>query len=141
MEEINKTQDIVKYNKHCYKLTDEDRKEIVLDYFLNRSKDNIDIICTRHNISKATLYNIVKNKNYKKEVNAYITENKRNLTKKFDILIDKAAKKINEKLEKGEDINLNQLSTTLGILYDKSRLEQNLSTSNNSINISIKVEK
>jgi hypothetical protein len=49
--------------------------------------------------------------------------------------------RMEKQLQEDDKITLSQLSTTLGIMYDKSRLENNLSTSNNSININIKVEK
>ena len=56
------------------------------------------------------------------------------------MIIDKAINQLNEKIEDG-DANIKDLTTTIGILYDKNRLEQNLSTSNNSININLKIER
>ena len=49
--------------------------------------------------------------------------------------------RIEKEILNGDKVTLSQLSTTLGILYDKSRLENNLSTSNNEVKISIKIEK
>jgi hypothetical protein len=60
-------------------------------------------------------------------------------TKKSELIINKALNKINNNIDAG-DINNRDLITITGILYDKTRLEQNLSTSNNSIQINIKVE-
>jgi hypothetical protein len=46
-----------------------------------------------------------------------------------------------EKLKVDPDaVSFQQLATSYGILYDKTRLEENLSTSNNSIKIDIKIE-
>lgn len=133
------TQSLVKNNKHNYKLSEEDKQSIVLEYYLNRSKQSIEELCNKYSISSRTIYSIVKQEKYQKLVNSYITDCKKNFTKKSTILIDKALDKINDKIEK-DDASMKDLTTTLGILYDKNRLEQNLSTSNNSISINIKVE-
>lgn len=142
VEEIQTTQTLapVKKNKHNYKLSEEDKQSIVLEYYLNKNKHNIDVLLDKYSISKRTLYNIIHNEKYQEQVNNYITECKKNFTKKSTILIDKALDKINDKIEEN-NASMKDLTTTLGILYDKNRLENNLSTSNNSININIKVEK
>lgn len=135
--------DLVNY-KHNYKLTEEDKKNIVLEYTLNRSKTTANSICKKYSISRKTMYTVLNSFNQKEKnaiVDESIKEYKQNFTKKSHAIINKALEKINEKLEKdAENVNLNQLSTTIGILYDKTRLEDNLSTSNNSININIKIE-
>ena len=76
-----------------------------------------------------------------KDIEKSITEAKPEFTKRVNEIIEKLLNRIDYEIENGDKITLSQLSTTLGILYDKSRLENNLSTSNNSININIKVEK
>ena len=141
IKEIQTTQELVKSNKtkHNYKLTREDKQIITLDYYLNRSTQNIEDLCNRYNISKRTLYNIINNSKNQKEVDRYITECKNNFTKKTTILIDKAIDKLGGKIEQ-DDANIRDLTTAIGILYDKNRLENNQSTSNNSIQINIKVE-
>lgn len=139
-EEITKTQAITKTTKHNYKLSEEDKQSIVLDYYLNRSKENIQDLCNRYNISTRRVYQLVKDEKYQKEVNNYITECKNNFTKKTTILINNAIDKLQDKIQ-NEDANIKDLTTTIGILYDKNRLEQNLSTSNNSININLKIER
>ena len=138
-KEITTNQTLVKKTKHNYKLTDEDKQTITLDYYLNRSNENINDICNRYNITKQTIYNIIKNEKYQKALNEHITETRQNFSKKTSILIDNAIDKLQEKI-KNEDANIKDLTTTIGILYDKNRLENNLSTSNNSISINIKVE-
>ena len=69
-----------------------------------------------------------------------ITENRQLFSKKSEIIINKILNKVNNKID-NEDASIKDLITSMGILYDKTRLENNLSTSNNSININIKVEK
>lgn len=126
--------------KHNYKLSEEDKNSIVLEYYLNKNTHNIDYILDKYSISKRTLYDLLKKEKYQKEVNNYITECKKNFTKKTTILIDKAINQLNEKIEEG-DANIKDLTTTIGILYDKNRLENNLSTTNNSIQINLKIER
>ena len=48
-------------------------------------------------------------------------------------------KNVYDKIE-DNDVNTKDLVTAIGVLYDKNRLENNQSTSNNSININIKIE-
>lgn len=139
-KETTTKQELVKSNKHNYKLSEEDKQAIVLDYYLNRSKENISDLCNRYNISTRRVYQLVKDEKYQKQVNSYITECKNNFTKKTTILIDQAIDKLQDKIQ-NEDANIKDLNTTIGILYDKNRLEQNLSTSNNAISINIKVER
>ena len=138
-EEIQTTQEIAKSTKHSYKLTPEDKQSITLDYYLNRTKENIASICTRYNISTRTLYNVVKNKDNQKAITSYINDCKNDFNKKTTILIDKALDQLNQKIEEG-DTNIKDLVTTFGILYDKNRLENNLSTSNKELHINIKIE-
>lgn len=134
--------EVIQY-KHNYKLSEEDKKSIVLEYTLNRNKTTIQSICKKYNISEQTIYNVLNSYNQKQKneiVEKSINEYRKNFSKNANLIINKALQKINSQLESEKDININQLSTTIGILYDKTRLEDNLSTSNNSININIKIE-
>jgi transposase-like protein len=126
--------------KHNYKLSPEDKQQIMVEYLLNRRKENVETLCKRFDISKVTLYDIVKSKEGQELLEKHITESKRNLTKKLDIILDKTIKGLNDKLQE-EDIKALDYAKILGITYDKSRLENNLSTSNNEVKISIKIEK
>jgi hypothetical protein len=132
-------QGLAKTNKHNYKLSQEDKNIITLEYYLNRKKENIEDLYNRYNISKQTIYNIIRDEKNQKQLNDYINQSRNNFTKKTSILIDKAIDKLNDKIE-NEEVNAKDLVTTIGVLYDKNRLENNLSTSNNSININIKIE-
>ena len=129
--------------KHNYKLSEEDKQNIVLEYTLNRTKTTIQAMCNKYSISEQTIYNVLNSYNQKQKndiVEKSINEYRKNFSKQAHNIINKAFTRLNEKLDNEENINLNQLSTTIGILYDKTRLEDNLSTSNNSININIKID-
>lgn len=122
------------------KLTQEQRKEIITSYKLDNSKANISKICNDYNITRQYIYKLLK-QDIAKEVDKNITESKQEFTKRANIIITQILDRIEREVLNGDKITLSQLSTTLGILYDKSRLENNLSTSNNNININIRVEK
>ena len=126
--------------KHNYKLSDEDKQQIIVEYYLNRRKENVQDLCRRFDISDRTLYSLVKSDKGKEILEQHIIESKKNFSKKLDIILNKAINGLNERLEE-EDIKALDYAKILGITYDKSRLENNLSTSNNAININIKVEK
>lgn len=134
------TQNELKRNKHNYKLTEEDQKEIILNHLFN--KGNIQYTLDKFNISERTYYNVINKhkKNDFKIIDDDIAEVRKNFSKKTSILISKALNKIEEQLE-SDDIDINKLSTTLGILYDKESLELGKSTSNNAFNINIKIDK
>lgn len=125
--------------KHNYKLTQEDIKDIMLYYYLDNTKATRQDILNKYNISKQTYYKIIKDKKNIELINNDITDARQKFTKKSEIIIDKALNTINKNIDNG-DINNKDLITITGILYDKTRLEQNLSTQNNAISINIKIE-
>lgn len=122
------------------KITKEQRKELVLEYKLDNSKSNVKRLLSKYNITERRLFQIVK-EDKDKELVQNITESKDYFSKRANQIIKLAMDRIEQEILKGDKVTLSQLSTTLGILYDKSRLENNLSTSNNNININIRVEK
>lgn len=122
------------------KLTEEQRKEIVLAYKLDNSKTNIAKICKDYGITKQYVFKLAK-KDTSQEIEKSIIESKSLFTKRANEIIAKALDRLEYMIENDEKATISQVSTAIGILYDKSRLENNLSTSNNSININIKVEK
>lgn len=126
--------------KHSYKLSEEDKQAIMVEYTLNRRKQTIDALCKKYDVSVQTIYNLVKSKQGQEILEQHITENRKNFNKKLDIILDKTIKGLNDKLQE-EDIKALDYAKILGITYDKSRLENNLSTSNNEVKISIKIEK
>lgn len=122
------------------KLTIEQRKEVITAYKLDNTKENIQAICNKYNITRQYIYKLLKS-DIVKDVDKSITESKQEFTKRANEIIKLILDRIEEKALNDDRTTLSQLSTTLGILYDKSRLENNLSTNNSSININIKVEK
>lgn len=123
--------------KRKNKLSIDDKKAILLEYQLNHTNENIKAICDNYLITKRTLYDIV-NK-YKNENS--IIDYSSNFTEKANQIISKMLERIEKQVQDpNEKIQLSQLVTSLGILYDKMRLNDNQSTSNSSININIKIE-
>ncbi len=118
------------------KLTEKQREEIVISHYLNNSNDNINYLKSKYKISTQGLYNVINAEKSKQIIKDYKPE----LNKKFEKIIENALKKLDNKVLE-EDIKALELTKIIGILYDKSRLENNLSTSNNAISINIKVEK
>lgn len=122
------------------KLTKEQTQDLILDYTLDNSKKNAKRLIDKYGISERRLYQIIK-ENKSQEIKQSITDNSSNFSKRAEKIIQMVFDRLEKQLLEDDKATLSQLSTTLGILYDKSRLENNLSTSNNSININIKVEK
>ena len=122
------------------KLTEEQRKEIVLSYKLDNSKRNIAKICKDYNITEQYVFKLAK-KETCQEIEKSIIESQSKFSKKADEIILKGLNRLEYMIENDEKATISQISTAIGILYDKSRLENNLSTSNNAITINIKVEK
>lgn len=133
------TQSLARTHKQTHKLTDEDIKDIMLYYYLDNNKATRQEVLDKYNISKEYYYRLVKNEKNKQLIEKYITESRQLFTKKSEIIINKILNKVNSKVD-NEDASIKDLITSMGILYDKTRLENNLSTSNNSISINIKVE-
>lgn len=125
-------------NKQCYKLTKEQKKDILLSYTLDNSKENIKALCDKYNITRQTIWNISKDNKIKNDIS--IIDNTQNFTKRANAIMQQILDRLEEQIKKDDKATIAQLTTALGILYDKSRLENNLSTSNNSININIKIE-
>ena len=121
------------------KLNNEQRQAIILSAKLDNSKENILKLCKEYDITKQYVYKLLR-QDAKTENNSMI-ESTSEFTKKANHIIELVFDRLEKELENNEKITLSQLSTTLGILYDKSRLENNLSTSNKAIEINIKVEK
>lgn len=122
------------------KLTKEQRQDIALDYKLDSSKKNAKRLIEKYNISERRLYQIIKEETTR-EIEQSITDNSSNFSKRAEKIIQMVFDRLEKQLQEDDKATLSQLSTTLGILYDKSRLESNLSTENKAININIKVEK
>ena len=135
MKEINK-------DKYNYKLEQDDIVDICTTYMLNSSKKTAIELGKKYNVSDRTIYTVVNKEENKKLVDRCIKRNSQMFAKKCDVIINNLLDRISsESLDKTKDIDINKLTTTLGILYDKSRLESGLSTENKAISINIKVDK
>lgn len=140
-ETITSNQSLVKRTtKHNHKLSTEDIKEIMLYYYLDNTRATREEILNKYNISESYYYRLIKDKKNIELINKDITESKQLFSKKTEIIINKILNKVNNKVDT-EDASIKDLITSMGILYDKNRLEQNLSTSNNSIQINLKIER
>ena len=133
-------------DKYNYKLTKEDEKEIILEYYISNSKQNIENIANKYNISRRYVYKLIskykQNNQLDKIVEKTIAENRQKFSKRIDALLLKTIDRLNKEItDTSKDINISQLSTTLGILYDKNALEQGKATSNNAFSINIKIDK
>lgn len=122
------------------KLTEQQRKEIIQRYLLDNSKENIIRICNDYNISKQYIFKLAKS-DRSKEAKMDIIEHKSEFTKTANKIIKMAFERLELKLQEDDKISAKDLGTLIGILYDKSRLDANLSTENKSVQISIKIEK
>ena len=123
------------------KLSPEDKKNIVALYYLNRSDQSVQEIAKKYNITREYVYKIIRKKKDDPETKKYIIQSTQEFTKKNKIIMQQIQDAMLEKLKIDPDaVSFQQLATSYGILYDKTRLEENLSTSNNSININIKIE-
>lgn len=134
---------MINKEKHSNKLTEEDKRNIIKEYLLDRSKENQELIASKYNITRRYIFKLVKPINEDKRqaiINESIKEYNEEFTKKTKVILFKILDRINKELENTDKIALSQLTTSYGILYDKMRLNENLSTSNNSIKIDIKIE-
>lgn len=121
------------------KLTEKERKEIVNLCSIDNSKENIKRVAQDYNITTRYIYKLLKNDTLKGGNS--IIPNESEFTKRANEMIELAFQRLEQRLKDEDDkATLSQLSTLIGILYDKSRLESNLSTENKSISINIKVE-
>lgn len=130
-------------NKYTHKLSNEDVKEIALSYYLNRSTANVEMLSKKYDVSKQYIYKLVKQDKTKELVRNSITSNESLFSKKMNNIINKTLDKLENKLEEDnfKKVNYKDVAIMLGTLYDKSRLEDNLSTENKAIEINIKIEK
>ena len=127
--------------KKIIKLSPEDKKNIVALYYLNRSDQSVQEIAKKYNITRRYVYKLIKQKENDPETKKYIIQSTQEFTKKNKIIMQQIQDAMLEKLKVDPDaVSFQQLATSYGILYDKTRLNENLSTNNTSLNINIKIE-
>lgn len=134
---------MISKDKHSNKLSIKDKQDIIQCYLLDRSNENMQLICSKYNITRQYVYKLLKTiseQDKNQIIDNSVKEYQREFTKKASVIIDMLLDRIKKELSNSDKIQLSQLTTSLGILYDKTRLNENLSTSNNSININIKID-
>jgi nucleoid DNA-binding protein len=89
------------------------------------------------NMPPSTVEKLVKDNKDKPEFVELCVEKKKTLSNDFNEIIDLAVKRIKQELIEEEKIPLNHLSTVIGTIYDKNRLEQGESTENTNQTITI----
>lgn len=81
------------------------------------------------NIPKSTVEHIVRTNKSKEEFKQLCSEKRKSFAQKAEIVIDKLLSRIEASVDDSErEIPLNQLATTIGILYDKKALSEGNAT-------------
>ena len=121
------------------RLTEDEKKSILLEYKLNNSNDHLKAICKKYNITRQSIWNISKDEKIQNDYS--IKEWQANFTKKANLILDALLDRMyKQALDNNDKTQFSQLATSFGIIYDKLRLNENLSTSNNSVSINIKID-
>lgn len=104
--------------------------------------NNYSRVARELNMPIDTVEDIVKRNINKEEFTKLHNETKRKFSKDFEEIIDLAVERLKEEIKVQDRIPVSQLSTVVGTLYDKNRLENDESTenTNNTINISFNAE-
>ena len=89
------------------------------------------------NMPPSTVEKLVKDNKDKPEFVELCAEKKKTLSNEFNEIIDLALKRMKQGLIEDEKIPLNHLSTVIGTIYDKNRLEKGESTENTNQTINI----
>ena len=111
--------------------------KIMSSYFYT---NNFSETAKQFNLNETTIRTIYRNNKDKPEFLKLRSEKQKDFAETATRLIEKATNRIEESLDnKKESIPLNQLSTTLGVLYDKRALARGESTENTKVSIEIDV--
>lgn len=122
-------------------LTREEKKDIIMSHMLDRTNKNIKALQAKYHITKQGIYQMIKREKGGEIYNECINEMDANFKDRCAILIEKALMRIENDIEnEDKEINISQLATLTGILYDKSRLEKGLSTENKAISVNINID-
>lgn len=84
-----------------------------------------------------TVYDTVERNINKPEFVDLQIKTRKKFSKKFENILDKAINRLDKELDEQTTIPVNQLSTVIGTIYDKNRLEQGESTENTKQTITI----
>lgn len=117
------------------KKTDEEVVHKIMSlYFMY---NNYTRVARELNMSIDTVEDIVKRNIDKPEYTKLHNETRRKFSKDFEEIIDLAVNRLRQEIQEQDKIPVSQLSTVVGTLYDKNRLENNESTENTNQTINI----
>jgi hypothetical protein len=88
-------------------------------------------------VPESTVRDIVNNNKDKPEFTELRDKTRRKFSKDFEEIIDLAVNRLKQEIVEQDKIPVSQLSTVVGTLYDKNRLENNESTENTNQTINI----
>ena len=89
------------------------------------------------NIPYTTVFDTIKRNQDKEEFVKLRQETRKQFSNKATRIIDKALNRIDKELDEQDTIPVNQLSTVIGTLFDKVRLDKGESTENTNQTINI----
>ena len=88
-------------------------------------------------LPKTTVFDTVEKNKDKPEFELLRTKTRTKFGDKFEKIINKALERLDREIDEQDKIPVSQLSTVVGTLYDKNRLENNESTENTNQTINI----
>lgn len=88
-------------------------------------------------LAKTTVFDIVEKNKDKPEFVQLRTKTINKFSEKFENILNKAINRLDRELDEQDTIPVNQLSTVIGTIYDKNRLEKGESTENTNQTITI----
>lgn len=103
-------------------------------YFIT---DNMNEVSRSLNIPYTTVFDTIKRNQDKEEFVKLREETRKQFSNKATRIIDKALNRIDKELDEQDTIPVNQLSTVIGTLFDKVRLDKGESTENTNQTINI----
>lgn len=103
-------------------------------YFIT---DNMNEVSRTLSIPYTTVFDTIKRNQDKEEFVKLREETRKQFSNKATRIIDKALDRIDKELDEQDTIPVNQLSTVVGTLFDKVRLDKGQSTENTNNTITI----
>jgi DNA-binding XRE family transcriptional regulator len=89
------------------------------------------------NVPESTVRELVEKNKDKPEFVELCNKTKRKFSKDFEEILDLAIARLKTEIKEQEKVPVSQLSTVIGTVYDKNRLEQGESTENTNQTIKI----
>ena len=99
--------------------------------------DNMNEVSRKLSIPYTTIFDTIKRNQDKEEFVKLREETRNQFSNKATRIIDKALNRIDKELDEQDTIPVNQLSTVVGTLFDKVRLDKGESTENTNQTIKI----